>query len=191
MSDYQALLMTLNEHRVQDVPGDVVEIGAFVGGGTYQLCKFFKDKHVYAIDIFDPDFDLSITDAGKLSEVYRALLTGSDQRTLYDEITASCANLTTLAVDSARATLPCKRIAYAHIDGNHDPAYVRKDFEIVWSKVSPGGIVSFDDYSTGRMSERVTRAVDALIADHDVERVWTIAPKTIFLLKQAPAADTS
>lgn len=188
LSGYETLLETIRSHGIASVEGDVVEIGAFLGGGTYQLCKLMEreapDKRVYVIDVFDPAFDLSPGGGGNVGELYQRLLDGRDQRSIYDEVTGSCRNLVTIVGDSAALERPSDRIAYAHIDGNHSPEYVRGDFELVWPAVSAGGIVSFDDY--GRDLPHVTQAIDALIDDHrdEIEEVWTGGVKTAFLKKR-------
>jgi hypothetical protein len=192
ISGYETLLETIRRQRVASVEGDVVEIGAFLGGGTYQLCKLMEreapDKRVYAIDVFAPEFDVSPGDQGTMADLYQLLLKGRDQRSLYDEVTRSCRNLTTIVGDSAHVERPSERIAYAHIDGNHDPDYVRGDFELVWPAVSGGGVVSFDDY--GADLGDVTQAVDRLIEDYaeEIEQTWTAGAKTIFIKKRSQPA---
>jgi len=190
-SGYSRLLVELERNRIADVPGDVVEIGVLLGGGTYKLCKYLEreapGKMVYAIDIFDPSFDTTACDHGQtMAELYQGALgddsvAGRSQREIFDEITRNCDNLVVLAADSAAVELPCDRISFAYIDGNHSAQYVRSDFELVWAKLSPGGIVSFDDYG-GNITE-VTQTLHELIGEHAAElsRTWTVAPKTLFL----------
>jgi predicted O-methyltransferase YrrM len=168
-------------HGLAKVPGDVVEIGVLLGGGTYKLCHWFAqhapDKRVVAIDIFDPTFDLTTcTDGETMAALYEEALAGRDQRSVFDEVTGSCANLTVVAGDSAAVELPCERIAFAYIDGNHSADYVRSDFELVWQRLSPGGVVAFDDYG-GNLPE-VTRTLHELIGEHagEIARVSVDAP---------------
>lgn len=186
LTGYELLLGTLVRRGVLDVEGDVVEIGAFLGGGTYKLAKLLErrapGKTVVAVDVFDPGFDLTASTFGRtMAETYGEVLAGRSQRAIYDEVTAGCGNLVTLAGDSARVELPVARVAYAHIDGNHDPAYVRSDFELVWEKLSPRGLVSFDDY--GADLPQVTQTIHALVGEHadEIAEVWRAGEKTIFL----------
>jgi Methyltransferase domain len=191
ISGYETLLEAIRRHHIAAVDGDVVEIGAFIGGGTYKLCKLFEreapEKRIFAVDVFDPTFDVSPAYGVTQADLYEDTLHGRNQRSIYDEVTASCRNLTTIAGDSAQLELPTDEIAYAHIDGNHDPAYVRGDFELVWPAVSGGGIVSFDDY--GQDLQHVTEAINRLVEDHrnDIEETWAGGEKTLFVKKRAGA----
>ncbi len=192
ISGYETLLDELERHGISRVEGDIVEIGVFRGGGTYKLSKYFErvapDKRVYAIDVFDPSFDQSPTlDGNTMAEGYAAVLNGQDQRESYDEVTRSCTNVTTIASDSAKVTLPTQKLAYAHIDGNHEPAYVHSDFKLVWPAVSNGGIVSIDDYGSGDEAglDHVNHAVHEVIGEHasEIAELWTDGFRTIFLKK--------
>lgn len=194
-SGYSRLLVELERNRIADVPGDVVEIGVLLGGGTYKLCKYLEreapGKQVYAIDIFDPSFDsTTCAEGATMAELYQAALAdgsvqGRTQREIFDHITADCHNLAVLAEDSATVQIPAERIAFAYIDGNHSAEYVRSDFELIWSKLSPGGIVSFDDY--GSNIPEVTRTLHEIIGEHagELVRTWTVAPKTLFMQRAA------
>jgi hypothetical protein len=185
LSAYERLMAVAEGKNLAGVPGDVVEIGVFLGGGTYKLCHFFArhapDKRVVAIDVFDPGFDVTeCTEGETMAGLYEGWLAGRDQREVFDEITASCPNLTVLAEDSAAVELPTERIAFAYIDGNHSAPYVRSDFELVWQRLSPGGVVGFDDYG-GNLPE-VTHTLHELIGEHPTEiaRTWVDGP-TLFI----------
>jgi len=176
-SGYEHLLTVIEQHGLADVEGDVLEIGVLLGGGTYKLCRYFArtapDKRVYALDIFDPDFDVTTCDAGRrMADLYRDALQGRDQRSVFDEVTAGCRYLTVLAEDSARVELPVQRLCFAYVDGNHAPDYVRNDFELAWSRLSPGGIVGLDDY--GRDLPQVTETVHRLVGEHagEIDHIW-------------------
>ncbi|HIE43262.1 MAG TPA: hypothetical protein EYP78_00500 [Candidatus Omnitrophica bacterium] len=58
---YETLIRFIKKKDILSVEGDLVEIGAFLGGGTYKLSKFLEkqrsSKRLYVIDIFDPTFD--------------------------------------------------------------------------------------------------------------------------------------
>jgi predicted O-methyltransferase YrrM len=58
---YENLIKVLIKERTMELSGDIIEIGSFIGGGTRKLAKYalrFKKK-VYAIDIFNPQADLT------------------------------------------------------------------------------------------------------------------------------------
>jgi hypothetical protein len=185
LSGYERFLAVAEQHGLQHVPGDIVEIGVFLGGGTYKLCRWFEaqapDKRVIAIDVFDPDFDVTAsTDGDTMAALYEGWLAGRDQRAVFDEVTGACTNLTVLAADSAAVELPAEAVAFAYVDGHHSAEYVRSDFELVWRRLSPGGVVGFDDYG-GNLPE-VTRTLHRLIGEHadEIARGWVDGP-TLFL----------
>lgn len=177
MSGYQTLMGLLELEDIGRVPGDFVEIGVAAGGGTYQLASWLRskglDRRVYAIDVFDSGFDdTPASDGRTMAEIYAEFLSAggeraSTQRELFDVVTKGLDNIVVLVGDSATVQLPFHRVAFAHIDGNHSYEYVRGDFERLWPKLSPGGVVAFDDY--GPDLPMVTRAVDELLAEHAAE----------------------
>ena len=165
-------------------PGDVVEIGAFVGGGVAQLARAAPGRRVIAVDLFAPGADPTVNTAGAaMAGIYGHVLGGRSQRALYDAVTAGLPNVVTVAGDSAEVDLPTGAIAFAHVDGNHGPAYVRGDFEKVWARTVPGGVVAFDDY--GHDLPGVTRTVDALRAERrdEIAAFWVAGEKTAFVRK--------
>jgi hypothetical protein len=186
---WEHILDTIDEHRLWALDADFAEIGVFLGGGTYQLARLLErhapERRVYAVDIFDPDFDVEATvDGIRMADIYRMRLEGRDQREMYSALVEGCPNVVTLAGDSAAIELPTDRIAFAHIDGNHHPDYVRGDFEMIWALTVPGGVVAFDDY--GHALPEVTAAVDELVAQHETEiqRFWTGGEKTAFVKRR-------
>jgi Methyltransferase domain len=188
LSGYEHLLAVLERNDVSKVKGDVLEIGAFVGGGTYKLGRYFSrltpEKRIWTVDVFDPDFDLTRCAEGTtMSELYRRVVRNRSQREVFDEVTAPLQNLTVLVGDSAQIDLPVDALCFAYIDGNHSAEYVRNDFELVWPRLSPGGIVGFDDY--GHDLPGVTQTLHRLIGEHahEISRVWTEGHKMVFLQK--------
>jgi hypothetical protein len=194
ISGYEVLLDTLASERTLCLEGDLLEIGAFLGGGTFKLCRFVGKhapaKRVYAVDVFEADFDSTVSTEGVcMATLYGRVLRGRDQYEVYSEVTSGCENLTTLKADSMHLALPCEKICFAYVDGNHDPAYVRNDFELAWRKLVAGGIIAFDDY--GFDLPGVTAAVDACIerTRDEIRRTWTRPPKTMFIQKTRTQQD--
>lgn len=189
LSRYELLLDTIIKQKVYQLEGDFVEIGVFLGGGTYKLSKLLKrlkvNKKIYAVDIFNPEFDKTTCAQGiVMLELYKRILKGKNQYEVYKEITKNCRNVVTLIGDSKEITLPCKKIAFAYIDGNHFPEYVKSDFYLIWDKLVSKGIVTFDDY--GYDLPQVTRTIHQLIGEKSDEilKIWTAGLKTIFIQKQ-------
>lgn len=183
---YEVLLEEIERVGLDRIEGDVLEIGAFLGGGTAKLCGWLAcrspAKRVISVDVFDPSFDTTSTVAGwPMHELYTSALNGRSQRAVYDDVTHGCANLTVVAGDSTSVEIPGDRLAFAFVDGSHVPEDVRSDFELVWQRLSPSGVAAFHDY--GADLPGVTRTLHACIGAHagEIERVWTRAPRLLFV----------
>lgn len=183
---YEVLLEEIERHGVDRVEGDVLEIGAFLGGGTAKLCGWFgrssPGKRVIVVDVFDPGFDSTTTVEGwPMHQLYAAALDGRNQRELFDDVTRGFTNLTVVEGDSTSAEIPAEQLAFAFVDGSHVPEDVRSDFERVWERLSPGGIAAFHDY--GADLPGVTHTLHACIGGHavQIERIWTRAPRVLFV----------
>lgn len=189
ISGYEILLDTIISSKVYELDGDVVEIGAFMGGGTYKLCKLFEklapDKKIIVVDIFDPNFDDTKCSQGiSMKELYNRILKGKNLFEIYKNITRECRNLVTIVKDSKEVVLPTSKVCFAYIDGNHSPDYVRNDFYLIWGKLVSKGIVSFDDY--GFDLPQVTETIHRLIGENadKIYKIWTAGLKTIFIQKK-------
>ena len=158
-------------------------------GGTYKLSKLLEklkiNKKIYTVDIFNPEFDKSICIHGDImSDLYKKILQNKDQYQLYKKITKDCKNIITIIGDSKKIVLPCKKISFAYIDGNHSPEYVKNDFYLIWNKLTSKGIISFDDY--GYDLPQVTKTIHQLIGEQNdkILKIWTSGLKTIFIQKR-------
>ncbi len=189
---YEALIDFIRERSLHRLEGDLAEIGAFMGGGTAKLARFARSygKRVYAIDIFNPNADRTPAENGTpMSDIYKAFLEGRSQFDVYREAIRGLDNVITLEADSALVSFPPgTRLAFGFIDGNHEPAYVRSDFHLIWRHLVPGGAVGFHDYASGLPD--VTRCIDDLIAAHadEIDETCEIPDKHIMLLVRAGAS---
>lgn len=188
LQPYDHILQTIRDLGLTDLDGDFVEIGVFLGGGVHQLSRLLHadapQRRMWAIDVFEPTVDATAAASGlRMTTIYEGRLAGADQLKLYRAVVADCPNVETIVGDSATVELPIARVAFAHIDGNHDPAYVRSDFERLWPLVVAGGVVAFDDYG-GDLPD-VTRTIDELRDSYaaSIGAFWTAGPKTAFLRK--------
>ena len=186
-SQYEHLLDVLAARLT--VPGDVLEIGDFLGGGTFKLCRYLEhrapEKRVYAVDIFDPSFDTTQCTAGvAMAQLYHRALQGQSQLDVYREVTAGCPNLTTIEGDSMEVPIPDVALCFGFVDGNHDPSHVRNDFDLVWRRLSVGGAVCFHDYAFDL--PQVTKEIHLIIGEHagEISRIW-VKGLMIFLERAA------
>ena len=183
---YEVLIDFIRGRRLQQLEGDLIEVGAFMGGGTAKLARFARRYHkrVYAIDVFDPTLDHTRDTGGlAMGDIYQALLEGRSQLEVYRETTSGWDNIVTIEEDSKRVEFPeTQRFMFGFIDGNHHPDYVRNDFQLAWKHLVPGGALGFHDYGGGLL--QVTQTIDGLIAEHteDIAEVHHISEKYIILL---------
>ena len=166
---YEALIAFIRTENILALPGDLVEIGAFCGGGTCKLARMLRalglSKRVYAMDCFDISADPTTNNTGlAMKDIYRSVIGRRTQRNIFDAVTRGLDNIVVLAGDSKKVALPAADICFAFIDGNHAPDYVESDFEKVWRKVTPGGVVAFHDY--GWDLPEVTATIDTLCLRH-------------------------
>lgn len=190
---YEVLVDFMEEHALHELEGDIVEIGAFLGGGTVKLARFAArhGRKVFAVDVFDPSRD-ETRDAGgtRMCDIYQAFLQGRSQKEVYRETTRGFDNIVTLIQDSKDVRFPGgQRFVFGFIDGNHEPDYVRNDFDVVWRNLVPGGAVGFHDYRFDL--PQVTRAIDELIAEHrdDIGEIREIENRHILILTRGKSAD--
>jgi len=183
---YEVLIDFMEKRGLQKLEGDIIEIGAFMGGGTAKLAKFAVKygKKVYAIDIFDPRRDKTPDKNGvKMCDIYQAFLQGRSQLEVYQQATNSFDNIVTINKDSKRVRFTRgQKFIFGFIDGNHQADYVINDFNLIWRNLVPGGSVGFHDYNF-ELPE-VTGAIDGLIYKHrdEISEVREIKQSHIVIL---------
>jgi hypothetical protein len=189
---YEVLLDFIETRSLHRLEGDLIEIGSFMGGATVKLARYARrhGKRVFAIDIFDPAADKTATpDGTRMCDIYLAFLEGRTQFEVYEETTRGWDNIVTIRQDSKTVSFPPEqKFIFGFIDGNHQPDYVRNDFNIIWSNLIPGGVLGFHDYNT-ELPE-VTKCIDAIIAEHtdEISETQEIKPQHIILLVKAQRA---
>jgi len=173
---YENLISFVEGRGLASVEGDIVEIGAYMGGGTVKLAEFAKKhrKKVYAVDTFDTSLDGTMSKRGvPASEVYEAFLYGQSMFGAYQETTEGYDNIVTIRQDSRLVSFPGDlKLVFAFIDGCHQGEYVESDFRLVWPHIVSGGVVGFHDYRFDDWPE-VTVAVDSILMSHGGEILET------------------
>jgi predicted O-methyltransferase YrrM len=183
---YEVLIDFMQERALHRLEGDIIEIGAFIGGGTAKLAKYAQKyrRNVYAIDIFEPGHDKTRDVSGyRMCDIYEAFLQGRSQLELYRQATQDFDNIITIDKDSRDVKFPPEQgFIFGFIDGNHEPEHVVNDFHIVWHNLVPGGALGFHDYNFDL--PEVTETIDRLIDEHrdEISNVHEIKEKHIILL---------
>jgi SAM-dependent methyltransferase len=187
---YESLLQLVRREKLDRLQGDFLEIGCFLGGGTAKLAALAEGagKQVWVIDVFDPGFDQTRNTAGeRMADLYSRFLDCRSQADVFRHVTkpwAKCIRL--IQQDSMKARLPeGTRLAFAFVDGNHDPAWIRNDFQIVWKHLAAGGWAGFHDYA-GDLPQ-VTDTLNSLLTEYsaEIDRVERIKDKWVLLVRKS------
>jgi len=187
---YESLIRICEVEKVTSLPGDIIEVGAFIGGGTRKLAQYFKQygKKVYAIDVFNPYADLTTNANGvSMADVYihRLSKLGLSMFQAYWFNVGKMSNVVTIPLDSKKVRFPkTQRFCFGFVDGNHSPEYVVNDFYLVWNHLTPGGMVAFHDY--GYNLPQVTNTINQLIKKHaqDIEKIIIDSVKHVIFIKK-------
>lgn len=190
---YENLIRFIEDRQLQQLDGDIVEIGAYMGGGTVKLAKFARkyNKKVFAVDMFDPRSDKTPGKGGVTAgEVYQAFLEGDSMLEIYERTTRGFDNITTIRKDSRRVSFPEEqRFFFGFVDGCHQKAYIKSDFGVIWPHLVSGGAIGFHDYKFDDWPE-VTPAVDEIVSENrdQIAEVEEIAGRsgviTLLLVKR-------
>jgi SAM-dependent methyltransferase len=169
---YEMLTDFMEQRALYDLEGDIIEIGAYMGRGTAKLAEFARryGKKVYAIDVFDPGQDKTLSRSGiKAGDVYQAFLKGRSMFEVYQESTQGFDNIVTMKEDSSKVVfLEEQRFIFAFIDGCHQQVHVENDFNLIWSHLVSGGALGLHDYGFDDWPE-VTKAADKLMHEYKRE----------------------
>jgi SAM-dependent methyltransferase len=169
---YEVLIDFMKRRALHKLEGDIAEIGAYMGRGTAKLAKFAQryGKKVYAVDIFDPSLDTTMSKSGiRAGDVYEAFLQGRSMLETYQASIRGLDNIITIREDSRKVSFPAEqRFVFGFIDGCHQQAYVANDFRVIWPRLVCGGAVGLHDYRFNDWPE-VTKAADKLMHEHERE----------------------
>jgi len=190
---YENLVNFMEERSLYALEGDIIEIGAFMGGGTVKLAEFAMKhgKFVHVVDIFEPILDQTMSVSGMSAcNVYEAFLEGHSMWEVYQEATRSFDNVITLREDSKKVRFDEKqKFVFGFVDGCHEETYVNNDFYVIWPHLVSGGVLGFHDYEYDDWPE-VTRATKKIIEKYkdeisemvEIEGVYEI--KSLLLVKK-------
>jgi len=169
---YETLIEFIEQQALYELEGDIIEIGAYMGRGTAKLAKFAQryGKRVYAIDVFDPSLDKTVSKGGvKAGDVYEAFLQGRSMLEVYQKSTQGFDNIVTMREDSRKVSFPKEqRFIFGFIDGCHQQVYVENDFHVIWPHLVSGGALGLHDCKFDDWPE-VTKAADKLMHEYKRE----------------------
>ena len=155
---------------MQDLKGDVVEIGSWQGRSTTFLARAVKESEngkFYAIDHFkgNPGKEQFYKVNGSVNRLKDNFLENISSFGLIDVV-----NLLDMANTEAADRLKETTIRFLFIDGDHSKEGVQKDIHLFFPMLTKGSIVVFDDYFDGFSG--LLDAVDEIFNSYDVERFF-------------------
>jgi asparagine synthase (glutamine-hydrolysing) len=186
----------LAEMQRRRVPGDLLEMGIALGGSAIVLANQMKGRrNFHGYDVFAMIPPPSEADPPPVHERYRTIVEGRSEGIggdvyygylddLYERVVASFARHGR-PVDGKRVQLhrglfeetlhPDRPVALAHVDCDwYEP--VRLCIERIWPRLSPGGLMVFDDYND---YGGCTRAVDEFAASEAGANLRTVSPSAV------------
>ena len=133
---------------LQQLQGDVVEIGSWLGRSSSFLARAVKESNngtFYAIDHFQGNIgkEKLYTKQIKQKDIKKKYLENIERLGLLEFVT-----LLDMKNDQAAKYIESKIIRFLFIDGEHTKEGVQKDIELFSPKLVKGSIIVFDDFST-------------------------------------------
>lgn len=154
---------------MQEIEGDVVEIGSWQGKSASFLARAVKESNngqFYAIDHFKGNVGKEHFYAtGKQVNIKDVFIENITKVGLKD-----CVNLLDMENTAAAKILEKKSIRFLFIDGDHTFSGVSKDIKLFLPMLKKGSIVIFDDYFKGFPG--LIEAVDDFLQCQEVSRIF-------------------
>lgn len=170
--------------KVQDLPGDIVELGVFKGSGVATFTKFLEIYHpnstkkVIGFDLFNANNDVMSTfkNGDTMSTVYNKVnqedLQIENVQTNLDKMTIEKSKYRLVCGDVCETTKnfvkenPGFRASLIYVDLDLDePTY--HSLMNLWDILIPGGYIVFDEYEYHKFDE--SNGVDKFIRDKKLE----------------------
>lgn len=166
---------------IDDVPGDTAECGAYIGAGSYLICRMNTlspiKRHHFIFDSFEGVSDPGTRDGGYWR---RGDLAASEEAVRRNLAEFSDVTLMKGWIPARFPDVADRLFAFVHIDVDlFDPS--RDSLAFFYDRMSAGGIIVCDDYGFSTCPG-ATAAVDAFLADKP-ERMLVLPGGGGFLIK--------
>jgi SAM-dependent methyltransferase len=159
----------------------VAEIGVDLGDFSETILALSRPRELHLIDpwtIESGEYRQRLTTAPESAANSPRALDSVARYDLVRDRFASDISGGTVILHRADSVAAAEEFADGHfdwvyIDGNHSYEFVRRDLELYYRKLKPGGYMVCDDYHhAGFWEDGVTRAADEFIASKRVRRVF-------------------
>jgi predicted O-methyltransferase YrrM len=153
-TDYR-MFRGLLESQADSAPGDLVEIGAFLGKSAVVIGEHLRDgERFVVIDLFG---DLSLLGDSALDEANRAENEKSYRRLTRDRFEANYRAIhgdlpvvVQAPSDRIMEHVEPGTVRFVHVDASHLYEPVAEDCRSVKKMLRPGGVVAFDDWRNAK-----------------------------------------
>lgn len=157
---------------MQNISGDVVEIGSWQGRSTSFLARATQDSEngrFFAIDHFQGNLGKEgsyVVGKRDLSDLRTNFLENMRKLELLPRI-----NLLDMTNIEAATHFQPNQIRFLFIDGDHTAEGVSKDIELFFPNLCPGAIVVFDDFSNAFPG--LLEVVDGLMESIEISQCFS------------------
>lgn len=174
--ELEVLLRELRRTISDDITGDVVELGCYMGETSVHLAKTLHElssgKRLFIYDSFEGLPPKNSEDASPAGDQFKS---GELQATKKDVIKrlkrAGCSDVRVIKAwfnELDADDLP-EKISFAFLDGDFYQS-VKDSLQLVWGKLTPGAVVVIDDYRNEALPG-ATKAVDEWVSGHSVKNM--------------------
>ena len=174
-SEPQMAQLSDKAKMVQDLKGEIIEIGCWEGRSTIALANAVYPQKMHAVDTWQGNYDESPT---------HPTIQWAKDRDIFAEFQKNIMELTKNNVIPQK--MDCfeflanfkEKVKLCHIDASHDYSSVKQTIKMLLSKLVPGWILCGDDYCTAHAARDdlqggVEKAVKEMCPGHVVvENFW-------------------
>lgn len=166
---------------MQELRGDVVEIGSWQGRSTSFLARAVDNSQngkFYAIDHFRGNIgkeNFYVVDQKDLSDLKDGFLSNMKRLGLSETV-----QLLNMPNEQAEKEIHNIKIRFLFIDGDHTKKGVEKDIALFFPKLVDGSIVIFDDFS--ECFSGLVKAVDTLLTERKFSRIMSYQNTLVLML---------
>jgi len=152
------------------------ELGVLYGQGSQLILSLTQPKKLHLID---PWVFQNHTPLHQETNQRRKVFGQKDLDKMYQDVLVRFNSLIQKEIvkvhrdysDKTLSSFPDNYFDWVYIDGNHEYAFVKKDLDLCYLKVKPGGFITGDDYIKKPYFEGPIRAVDEFIQSGHVKLI--------------------
>lgn len=135
--------------------GEAIEIGTYIGEFAIPFLANWKGKMLHVVDPWMPykeyqeDDKFTVDLADKFAVFKERTHMFSDRIIIHKMMS-----------EAAVSRFMDERLDFIYLDGNHNYDFIKRDIELYWPKLKPGGIFAGHDFeANGKWAQHVRRAV--------------------------------